>query len=267
MTGPTDSSFRAEGREGALHHFVRERRARLVPDSHFLGDVPRFPARIGKPVTQEELAEHLGISRQWYSRFESGAAAGFSTRLLNRLGDLLLLPPMERAELMRLATPEHATIVSRDSTALYEALRDMRQTVKRLWRATSEVEIVNIAGEEARGLLPHFELVFARRLAAAQDEAQFRQSDGSSGARLAEARAEALRRFTAEQLERLDALLEAPRPAASCPPKHTRRTAFASSVARCASMAFSGSCRSPRTSADWAASAASSAPSQRIRKR
>jgi transcriptional regulator with XRE-family HTH domain len=203
-----DSSRRAGEREEALHRFVRERRQRLAPESHFLGERPRLPTRIGKPVTQEEPAEHLGISRQWYSRFEAGAPADFSTELLSRLSDLLLLSVSERAELVQLAMPELATVVSPDSTAVYEALRDIRQTVKRLWRATSEAEIVNVAGEEARGLLPHFDLIFARRLVAAEDEALFPHSEGNSGARLAAARADALRRFTPEQLKRLDALLE-----------------------------------------------------------
>src|ERR1700736_1681082 len=196
-------SSRASGREEALHRFVRERRQRLVPESQFLGLVPRLPTRIGKPVTQEEVAEHLGISRQWYSRFEAGALAGFSTELISRLSDLLLLSAPERTELVKLAMPELATVVSPNSTAVYEALRDIRQTVKRLWRATSEVEIVNVAGEEARGLLPHFDLIFARRLVAAEDEAVFPDSAGDSGARLAAARADALRRFTPEQLARL----------------------------------------------------------------
>jgi Helix-turn-helix domain len=102
----------AEARKAALHRFVRERRLRLAPESPVLGDSPRFPTRIGKFVTQEELAEHLGISRQWYARFEGGAPAGFSTQLLSRLSDLLLLSPSERAEFVRLAMPELVYLVS-----------------------------------------------------------------------------------------------------------------------------------------------------------
>jgi DNA-binding Xre family transcriptional regulator len=104
----------AEGREEALHRFVRERRLRLAPESRFLGDAPRFPTRVGKVVTQEELAEHLGISRQWYARLEGGASAGFSTPLLARLCDLLRLSPSERAELVRLAMPELVYLVRND---------------------------------------------------------------------------------------------------------------------------------------------------------
>lgn len=101
----------AEARETALHRFVRERRLRLARESPFLGQSPRFPTRIGKLVTQEELADHLGISRQWYARLEGGAPAGFSTQLLRRLSDVLLLSASERAEFVRLAMPELTYLV------------------------------------------------------------------------------------------------------------------------------------------------------------
>jgi transcriptional regulator with XRE-family HTH domain len=99
---------------GEFHRFVRERRLRLDPESHVLGESRRFPTRIGRPVTQEELAEHLGISRQWYARFEGGAPAAFSTQLLVRLCSLLQLSAWERTELMRLAMPELVYLVRSD---------------------------------------------------------------------------------------------------------------------------------------------------------
>jgi hypothetical protein len=204
MTRP-DSRDGDEGREEALHRFVRERRMRLAPESHFLGDRPRLPIRVGKRVTQEELAEHLEISRGWYARFEGGGPAVFSTRLLGRLGDMLLLRAAERAELVRLAMPELAPLVLRDSTDLHEALGVVRRAVKRLWRATSEREILHIAGEEARQLLPCFELIFARPIVAVE-EAQFPQHGGNSSARYAEARTFALRGLTRKQVAGLDAL-------------------------------------------------------------
>src|ERR1700730_16853779 len=160
-----------EGRKEALHRFVRERRMRLAPESHFLGERPRLPIRVGKRVTQEELAEHLEISRVWYARFEAGAPAVFSIPLLSRLGDMLLLSAPERAALIRLARAELAPGVPPDSTNLYEAFGVVRRAVKRLWRASSEGEILHVAGEEARQLLP-FELIFARRVVA-REEAQF----------------------------------------------------------------------------------------------
>jgi transcriptional regulator with XRE-family HTH domain len=184
---------------------------RLAPESHFLGASPRLPVRIGKRVTQEELAEHLGISRNWCLRFEAGAPARFSTQLLNRLCDLLRLSLPERADLMRLAMPELAPVVSGDSSALYEALSDVRHAVKRLWTATSEAEILHLAGEEARRLLPDAELIWVQRgLQVAQDEALVFQHPGgnAAAARLLETRADLRHRLTPEQLVRLDALIE-----------------------------------------------------------
>lgn len=204
-----DPSRGAEAREERLHRFVRERRIRLAPESHFLGEHRRFPARIGKPVTQEEVAEHLGISRQWYARFEGGGPAGFSTALLGRLCDVLLLSPPERAELMRLAVPELAPVVSEDASALYGAMQDVRQTVKRLWTASSEAEIFRFAGEEARRLVPHSDLIWVQRDSLfARDETLFPLPGVNSAARLTAARADALHQFTPEHLKRLDALLQ-----------------------------------------------------------
>jgi hypothetical protein len=114
---------------------------------------------------------------------------------------MLLLFASERAELMRLGKPQLTPIVSRDSIDLYKALGVVRRAVIRLWRATSEVEILHVAGEEARQLLPSFELIFVRRTTA-RKEAQFPQLEGSSTARLAEARSYALLQVTAEQLAR-----------------------------------------------------------------
>jgi transcriptional regulator with XRE-family HTH domain len=160
--------------------------------------------RVGKRVTQEEVAEHLEISRGWYARFEAGAPTGFSITLLRRLSDMLLLSAADRAELVRLATPKLASVVAQGSTNLCEALGGVRRAVKRLWRATSEREILYVAGEEARQLLPGFELIFARRVVAPK-EAQFPQPGKNSAARLADARAEGLRRLTPEHFARLGA--------------------------------------------------------------
>jgi transcriptional regulator with XRE-family HTH domain len=178
---------------------------RIAPESQFLGERVRLPSRVGKRVTQEEVAEYLGISRGWYARFEAGSPSGFSLPLLSRLGDLLLLTASERAELLRLARPELAPVVPRASTAVCEALGAVRRAVKRLWSASSEDEILNIAGEEARQLVPCFDLIFARR-SEAPHEAQFPKPGWNLAARYAEARAFALRRFTPQQRARREAV-------------------------------------------------------------
>jgi transcriptional regulator with XRE-family HTH domain len=181
----------------------------IAPESRFLGESQRLPIRVGKRVTQEEIAEHLGVSRGWYSRFESGAAAVFSVPLLNRLGDILLLSTPERAQLAWLAKPELGSMVSPDSTDLYEALGVVRRAVKRLWSASSEGEILRIAGEEARQLLPHTELIWVQRgELGSREDVLFPKPGVESAARLARAREESLRRYTPEQLGRVAALAQ-----------------------------------------------------------
>jgi transcriptional regulator with XRE-family HTH domain len=199
------SSKADEASANALRCFVRERRLRLSPELRILGDRRRLPVRVGKPVTQEELAEHLEISRGWYARFESGASAGFSISLLSRLSNILRLSVAERAELVRLAIPDLASVAQRDSSALYEAFGVIRRAVKRLWRATSEGEILNVAGEEARHLLPCFEVIFARRILSSE-EIRFLHPGSKSAARLADARSHALRRLSHSHLAQLEAL-------------------------------------------------------------
>jgi transcriptional regulator with XRE-family HTH domain len=205
-----DRSHGPDRREERLRRFVREGRLRLAPESRFLGESPRLPIRVGKRVTQEELAEHLGISRNWYVRFEGGAPARFSTQLLSRLGDMLLLSLPERAELMRLAMPELAPVVSENSSALYEALRDLRRTVKRLWNASSEAEILQLAGEETRRVLPDSSLIWVQRglQVARNDALPFQHPGGNAAAPLHDVRADLVRRFTPEQLAQADALVD-----------------------------------------------------------
>jgi len=57
-------------------------------------------------VTQEELAEAIGVSRVWYQMLESNAKIRASTALLDRLARTLMVTPQEHAELFQLAIPE-----------------------------------------------------------------------------------------------------------------------------------------------------------------
>ncbi|MGB8265546.1 MAG: helix-turn-helix domain-containing protein [Candidatus Velthaea sp.] len=91
-----------------LRTFLRNLRQRIDPQCQALGPYARLPARRGKPVTQEEVAEAIGVSRVWYSMLESSAKIRASAALLDRLSRTLMLNPEERAELFRLAIPELA---------------------------------------------------------------------------------------------------------------------------------------------------------------
>jgi transcriptional regulator with XRE-family HTH domain len=63
-----------------LRHF----RVRIDPKEKALGPQERTPARRGKPVTQEELAEYIGVSRCWYGMLESEKPSRVSIFLLDR---------------------------------------------------------------------------------------------------------------------------------------------------------------------------------------
>jgi transcriptional regulator with XRE-family HTH domain len=72
-----------------------------------LGPWERLPIRHGRPVTQEELAEAVGVSRNWYRQLESGAVRA-STKLLDRLAKVFAFTPEERTKLFVLGIPEIA---------------------------------------------------------------------------------------------------------------------------------------------------------------
>jgi DNA-binding XRE family transcriptional regulator len=88
-----------------LGEFLRVLRQRIHPDASRLGEFDRLPSRRGRAVTQEEIAEAVQVSRQWYVSLESGAVRA-STRLLARIAETLMLTAEERIMLHRLALPE-----------------------------------------------------------------------------------------------------------------------------------------------------------------
>ena len=73
--------------------------------------------RIGKAVTQEEVAEAAGISRVWYAMMENNRAARVSARVLDELVTVLGLEPHEHAALFRLALPETRSASCSERTA------------------------------------------------------------------------------------------------------------------------------------------------------
>jgi transcriptional regulator with XRE-family HTH domain len=101
-------------REQSIGIFLKERRLRIDRNTTVLGKHARFPDRVGRPVSQEEIAEALDVSRQWYATLESGTART-STVLLQRMSDLFCLNSWERLELIRLAIPEFATLIPAQS--------------------------------------------------------------------------------------------------------------------------------------------------------
>jgi hypothetical protein len=94
----------ADGSERSLvqrHQLLRELRRRIDPDSPHLGSYDRHPSRRGKMVTQDELAETIGVTSAWYAMLESVADARASKVLLDRVGDALMISPEQRDALFQ----------------------------------------------------------------------------------------------------------------------------------------------------------------------
>jgi transcriptional regulator with XRE-family HTH domain len=89
-----------------LKTFLKQHRLRIDPEARALGPYARLPSRRGRRVTQEELAECVGISRVWYGTLESSTGVRTSSAVLDRLAAALMVSPQERATLFDLAMPE-----------------------------------------------------------------------------------------------------------------------------------------------------------------
>jgi transcriptional regulator with XRE-family HTH domain len=142
-------------RRGANPHselalFLRFLRRRIDRDVHALGPYVPLPRRLGKRVTQEELAEAIGVGHEWYVQLEcEKGKTRASTGLLRRLADALMVTPEERASLFQLAIPDVGRILLReDSIAALEGYSRLRSMTKRLWAATSTEDVLTTALEQ-----------------------------------------------------------------------------------------------------------------------
>jgi DNA-binding XRE family transcriptional regulator len=88
-----------------LGAFLSRRRQQIDRTARSLGPYLRLAERIGKRVSQEEMAEALDVTRQWYGMLEVDAAHA-SAALLNRISSVLSLQYDEHVELLRLGIPE-----------------------------------------------------------------------------------------------------------------------------------------------------------------
>jgi len=150
--------------DGQLQFFLREHRQRIDPQIRRLGDFGRLPMRWGRPVTQEEMAEAIGVSRVWYAMLENGAKVRTSTRVLDRLATVLMLDAAERARLFHLVVPELRPVeLGAQSALVLEAFSVVRAATKRLWAATSELEALERMAEEVAGIAADADLVFYNR--------------------------------------------------------------------------------------------------------
>lgn len=106
------STSEAAGSQSEFASFLKTRRRNIPPDSVTLGSWERLPVRRGRRVTQEEIAEAVGISRNWYRRLESGDAPRASAKLLARIAKAFQFTPEERTNLFVLGIPEIAQMLA-----------------------------------------------------------------------------------------------------------------------------------------------------------
>jgi transcriptional regulator with XRE-family HTH domain len=133
-----------------LARLLKVLRGGLDPNVRDLGRHARRPSRIGKRVTQEELAEAIGVSREWYAALESPTTTRrTSPGLVGRLADALMMSPEDRARVFHLAVPELVRVQPRDdSIAVLEAFSRLRRLSKRLWAATAIEDVLTAANEQ-----------------------------------------------------------------------------------------------------------------------
>jgi transcriptional regulator with XRE-family HTH domain len=89
-----------------IRSLLRGLRQRLDPAANMLGEHERLGSRRGRAVSQEELAEAVGISRGWYAMLERGEPVQPSVSMLSRLANALNATRDERWRLFQLAIPE-----------------------------------------------------------------------------------------------------------------------------------------------------------------
>jgi len=134
-------------RRDDIRSFLKALRGRLHPDTKTLGAHERLNSRRGRAVTQEELAEAVGVTRGWYALLESGAAIQPSVAMLDRLAAALKTTPDERTTLFHLAIPALQNSVAENKQDMYDVLSFLKAVSSRLWKATSENEALTIVGE------------------------------------------------------------------------------------------------------------------------
>ena len=124
-----------------LLHDMRQRRQAIPPRATVIGNYVRTPGRVGKPATQEELAEALAISREWYCTLENGRCADISVELASKIAHLLYDRRMARQ--LRAGIQEGSVV----------SIADMRRYVQRVAAASTYFDAAVEAMETGARLL------------------------------------------------------------------------------------------------------------------
>ena len=144
-----------------LSRLLRLCRTRISPDVVAFGAVLRHPSRIGKLVTQAEVAEVAGISRQWYAALEGARPVRVSSQVLTRLADALDMDELERRTIFALAIPEMKVALSPSSSVVLHEFEALRFIMRRVWTASSAVEILSAVLEYCKGRFKEADLVIS----------------------------------------------------------------------------------------------------------
>lgn len=107
-----------EQRRRRLSAFLLNKRRRIDSNVAQVGTHARRECRIGRPLTQEEVAEALDVSRQWYAALETGSSIRPSPALLDRIATLFDMHDDDRLTLFRLAIPEFGISAQQPATIL-----------------------------------------------------------------------------------------------------------------------------------------------------
>jgi len=143
MNSNGDSIPSKEARE-RISSLLRSARSTIHPLAKTLGPFTRQERRVGRPITQDEVAEACSISRQWYLSLEKGLAVKASVGVLDRIASVLMLSDVERSELFILAIPELATLKKGSGAGQGpQTVHFLGLTASRLWSAASEVEALS----------------------------------------------------------------------------------------------------------------------------
>jgi len=144
-----------------LGRLLRLCRTRISPDVVAFGSVLRHPSRVGKFVTQAEVAEVAGISRQWYAALEGARPVHVSSTVLSRLADALYMDDSERRSLFALAIPEIKLALNVSSSVVLHEFESLRFIMRRVWTASSEVEIIRAVLEYCKARFKEADLAIS----------------------------------------------------------------------------------------------------------
>ena len=133
-----------------LSRLLKRCRLRIPKERRTLGTFTRSAARIGHRVTQSEIAQAAGISRQWYLFLENNRAVRVSPDVLRRIADVLMMTAAERTSLFRLAVPELRSIATEQpSMPALDAIVPFRDLMRNLRTANTKAEALKMAREYA----------------------------------------------------------------------------------------------------------------------